>query len=241
MAESCSPLPTGGYECEFVDSVPESLSCPICLLPFRDPHLLDCCGAKYCGVCITRVKTAGQPCPLCKEQFNTMLDKWFGRQVLELKVYCSKRSDGCEWKGELRHMERHERDECGWTEAQCSYQCGVLVPRHQLAEHERNVCPQRPMDIKVECMLTRLEADWKTEKERHEKEIRELKECHRKEMAAVREEFRREMAGKERLQVVVMSALEEKLERKIKVCYTSCDCNYSATCMVLFRVCMTSR
>ena len=189
MAESCSPLPTGGYECEFVDSVPESLSCPICLLPFRDPHLLDCCGAKYCGVCITRVKTAGQPCPLCKEQFNTMLDKGFGRQVLELKVYCSKRSDGCEWKGELRHVERHVREECGWTEAQCSYQCGVLAPRHQLAEHERNVCPQRPMDIKVECSLTKLEAEWKTEKERHEREIRELKECHRREMAAVKDEM----------------------------------------------------
>ena len=35
---SCTPLPpTGGYECDFVDPIPESLSCAVCLLPFRDP------------------------------------------------------------------------------------------------------------------------------------------------------------------------------------------------------------
>ena len=111
------------------------------------------------------------------------------------------------------------REECGWTEVQCSYQCGVLVPRHQLAEHERNVCPQRPMDIKVECSLTKLEAEWKTEKERHEREIRELKECHRREMAAVKDEMaavrdeiasvRDEMARKDKSNDIGMTILTD--------------------------------
>ena len=41
MAVYCAPLPpAGGYECDFVDPVPDSLSCAVCLLPFRDPHLV---------------------------------------------------------------------------------------------------------------------------------------------------------------------------------------------------------
>ena len=32
-----------------------------------------------------------------------MLDRSFQRKVLELKVRCSKKNDGCQWAGELRH------------------------------------------------------------------------------------------------------------------------------------------
>ena len=82
MAESCAPLPVVGYENEFVDSIPDSLSCFICFLPFRDPHLVSCCGAKFCESCIGQVKAAGQPCPLCKQEFSTMLDRGDQRKVV---------------------------------------------------------------------------------------------------------------------------------------------------------------
>ena len=84
IVESCAPLPAGGYECDFVDDISEALLCPVCLLPFRDPHILDCCGAKYCAPCIGRVKTAGQPCPLCKQEFSSLLDRNDQRKVLSL-------------------------------------------------------------------------------------------------------------------------------------------------------------
>ena len=45
-----------GYDCEFVDAVPEPLTCSVCLLTLRDPHLLDCCGVKMCGPCVSRIR-----------------------------------------------------------------------------------------------------------------------------------------------------------------------------------------
>ena len=105
--DSCAPLHMGGYDCDFVDPPPDSLQCPVCLLPFRDPALLSCCGHKGCASCIGRIKAAGHPCPLCQQPFETMLDKHFQRKVLDLRVFCSKKEEGCSWKGELRDLETH--------------------------------------------------------------------------------------------------------------------------------------
>ena len=139
------PRFTGGHECEFIYPIPESLFCPVCLLPFRDPHLLDCCGAKYCAGCIGRVKASIQPaCPICKQSgFNTMLDKNDQRRVLGLKVFCSMKKEGCKWVGELRHLSNHEKDECGWALVKCRYGCGGRIPRRRRAEHEQDECPHR--------------------------------------------------------------------------------------------------
>ena len=188
MAESCAPLPAGGYECDFVDAISESLSCPVCLLPFRDPHLVSCCGAKYCEPCIGRVKAAGQPCPLCKQQFVSLLDRSFQRKVLELKVRCSRKKDGCEWEGELRHLSDHEREECVWALVECGYHCGERLPRRQLAEHEQELCPQRPVDVKLESFMRKTE-------ERHMREMAAVREDHMREMVTVREDHMREMAA----------------------------------------------
>ena len=208
QAEWCSPLPTGGiyaggYECEFVEAVPDSLSCPVCLLPFRDPHLLDCCGAKYCAVCIGRVKAAGQPCPLCKEQFTTMLDKSYQRKVLSLMVRCSRKKDGCDWEGELRHLEHHQMEECGWVLVKCCYECGVCVPRPQLVEHELHLCPKR-VNLKVlESAMIKLE-------ERHKKEIEAVKEEFRREMVAVKEELKRKKEQE-------IASVKNELQLEIKI------------------------
>ena len=204
MAEWCSPLPTGGYECEFVEAVPDSLSCPVCLLPFRDPHLLDCCGAKYCAVCIGRVKTAGQPCPLCKEQFTTMLDKSYQRKVLSLMVRCSRKKDGCDWEGELRHLEHHQMEECGWALVKCCYECGVCVPRPQLVEHELHLCPKRPVDVKLESAMTKME-------ERHKREMDAVKEDFRNKMITVTEDLQREIEKREQ----EISSVKEDFHREI--------------------------
>ena len=136
---------SGGYDYDFVDSPPNSLTCPVCLLPLRDPHLVSCCGAKFCESCIGRVKAAGSPCPLCNQPFVSLLDRGTFRKVLSLKVHCSRKRDGCKWEGELRHLENHEREECGWALVRC--QCGGRFPRRKLSEHQLKECPQRPMDF----------------------------------------------------------------------------------------------
>ncbi len=40
---------SGGYDYDFVNEVPDRLTCQICAKPFRDPHLVVCCGKHYCG------------------------------------------------------------------------------------------------------------------------------------------------------------------------------------------------
>ena len=204
---ACAPLPVGGYECEFVDSIPESLSCPVCLLPFRDPHLLDCCGAKYCTPCIDRLKSSGQPCPLCKQQFNSILDKNKQRKVLGLKVRCSRKKDGCEWEGELRHLAHHEREECVGGLVECRYHCGERLPHRQLAEHEQDVCSQRPVDVKLECFMRMME-------ERHTREIATAREDHMREMSSMREDHMSEMAAMREDHVREIAVMEEELMKE---------------------------
>ena len=208
MAEccACAPLLTGGHECDFVDSIPESLSCPICLLAFRDPHILDCCGAKYCEPCIDRIKAAGQPCPLCKQQFTSLVDRNDQRRVLNLKVHCSRKKDGCEWTGELRHLSDHERDECACMLVECRFHCGERVPRSQLTEHEQDECPQRPMDVKLESCMRKMHAQLTAENERHKKELAAVRKDHINEIASLHEKMNQQMEEKFQL-----------LERKLQV------------------------
>ena len=199
MAKSCS----GGYECDFVDPVPESLSCAVCLLPFRDPHLVSCCGRKYCASCIGRVKAADQPCPQCEQDFVSMLDRDYQKKVLNLQVVCKK--NGCQWVGELRHLEEHQGEECEWAVVECSYQCGAHLPRRLMDEHEHDMCPQRPMDIKLEWLKKSIER-------RHGKEIAALKKEFRNTLTEERETHKKEM---KELKQLLLAEQKSETENKM--------------------------
>ena len=46
--------PRGGYDdVEFIDPLPDSLQCPVCLSALKQPHLLECCGTHMCEVSIS--------------------------------------------------------------------------------------------------------------------------------------------------------------------------------------------
>ena len=214
-AESCAPLPpAGGYECDFVDPVPESLSCAVCLLPFRDPHLVSCCGKKYCAPCIGRVKAAGQPCPACKQDFVSLLGRDYQRKLLNLHVFCSRKNDGCQWVGELRHLDYHEREECGWAVVECSYQCGAHLPRRLMAEHERDVCPERPMDVsKLEVFMKRMET---TKRERHVREMATVREELRNTLTEERETHKKEVEELKQLLAEQKRETESKMAEQMK-------------------------
>ena len=139
MAEIC------GYDCQLTEKPPDSLICPVCLLPCREPHLISCCGIKSCNCCISRVQLAGQPCPFCRTpEFQTMIDRDIERQILNLKVYCNNKEDGCTWIGELRQLERH-LDTCFYHDTtSCKYKCGLRCPQQQMLIHERDECNLRP-------------------------------------------------------------------------------------------------
>ena len=150
------PFVMGGYDCDFVDPPPDSLQCPVCLLPFRDPALLSCCGHKGCASCIGRIKAAGHPCPLCQQPFETMLDKQLKRKVLDLRVFCVKNEEGCPWEGELRDLENHSRRGCAYVEEECRYECGGRYQRRLLRDHELDECPQRPPEVVTQSQIRKM-------------------------------------------------------------------------------------
>lgn len=185
----------GGYDCDFVDVPPKSLECCVCMLPLRDPHVLSCCGLKACEVCVGRLKAGGHPCPKCRQWFFTMLEKEVQRTVLDLLVYCSGKKKGCEWKGELRNLETHSQNVCGYVEVECQYKCGGRFQRRLLQNREIDECPQCPSEVKRESMMRKIEnkinklsVEFEVKmaaiKERHEQQIMEL----RKENAALQED-----------------------------------------------------
>ena len=102
-----------------------------------------------CRLCIGRVLHAGQPCPHCREpKFTTMLDRAFERLVLNLKVYCDKKNEGCLWSKELRYLQKHLREECLYVVTPCRY-CRRDFSRQNLRVHEEEECDSRPLEIKL--------------------------------------------------------------------------------------------
>lgn len=96
------------HEYHFVEKPLEDFFCPVTSDLLLQPHLTECCGKHLSLEAATKIKGEGGACPLCKEPLlNTMLDKRFRRQVMELKVFCHHEGRGCGWQGELSALEHH--------------------------------------------------------------------------------------------------------------------------------------
>ena len=50
---------TQGYQCEFIDSVPEDFYCKKCTLVARQLTFTNCCEGSYCHACITDIQEQG--------------------------------------------------------------------------------------------------------------------------------------------------------------------------------------
>ena len=146
---------TAGYACEFVEEVKElQTECSICLHVLRDPHMVECCGYRFCGGCIKSVLREFNACPLCNsKQPRTVADKQLSRSLKEKKVRCTHREDGCKWVGELaaldEHLELTRRTAQGCSNSKlilCKY-CHVSYLRSFLEAHESK-CLKRPIICK---------------------------------------------------------------------------------------------
>ena len=155
---------SGGYDYEFVDALPKSLECSICLLTLRDPHVTTCCGNHFCYSCINRINRSNKPCPLCNEPgFTTFLHKGVAREVNALKIYCPNKPQSCVWQGELGQVEKHLNPEdesrengCGFVITECRYKCGNRYQRQQITRHEKEECPNRPLEVQMAHLLSTL-------------------------------------------------------------------------------------
>ena len=131
-------------QCEFVESVVD-YECPLCLHVTREPSLTSCCGQHFCQACIQKTLTDNKPCPLCRSgSFTTLLDKKQRRRVLDLKVYCDKKTVSCDWVGALRELEQHLGEKCLFVSVDCPYNCEEAIERRFLGIHEALKCPKRP-------------------------------------------------------------------------------------------------
>ena len=173
-----------GYDYDFVTAPPKSLECPVCLMTFRDPHVISCCGNEFCQLCIERVQIDGKPCPLCNElNFTTFLHKKLVREVNALVVRCPQKELGCEWEGELGQVEQHlnpgaglsSSSGCGYVMVECRFQCGAHLQRRMVEEHEMESCPKRPIEMQVASLMRKFEVIT-AENKMLKQELSEMKE-----------------------------------------------------------------
>lgn len=147
-------LITCGFSCQFVETIPEDLlqtECSICLHILRDPHMVDCCGYRFCKACIEPLISAKR-CPLCNCNFSTVVpDKLLLRTLNQKRVYCTHKEIGCKWIGELASLDKHINavpdramrwEGCPYLAIECIY-CRSVFLRYQQRDHELQ-CPQRP-------------------------------------------------------------------------------------------------
>ena len=226
----------GGYDCDVVEELPDNLICPICKLLFRDPHLISCCGAKFCSKCISRVKTDNNPCPICKHAvFKTMLDHGDKRKVEDLRVRCSSFKEyGCQWEGELRDLIMHQRENCRWQLVSCTLGCKAKIHRHLLESHKLDDCPERSLDEKLESLRKQatsevlnkmaaikdeLETMFHNETDHYNKELEnKIAEDKRRmeiKMAEQKREMERQMAEQKKEMEIKIDEQKREMEKKM--------------------------
>ena len=142
-----------GYSCTlFVEFPPEYIRCGVCSNVLRDPQLTECCGRNVCHPCIKGIISTVSSCPLAecrKPHVKVSFNRKCRNDIDEYRVYCSSKSNGCDWTDKLEKLERHLAD-CGFVEEKCQY-CGTFVQRCNVKCHEA-VCKQYP--IECQCGVT---------------------------------------------------------------------------------------
>ena len=69
----------GGYDYNFVEPLPDELTCLICMCVAREPWQMDCCGRVFCKDCLEelrkRTRVLPVKCPNCREQGKSFADR----------------------------------------------------------------------------------------------------------------------------------------------------------------------
>ena len=144
-----------GFTCNFVKDPPEAIQseCPACLQIIRDQFQATCCGSGYYRVCIEQIKQKNDPCPSYKQrEFDIFENKRLKQSLYTRNVYCSHQAKGCQWLGELGHLDNHlnlkpstenQLEGCQYTEIQRIY-CFELMQRSDILVHQIDECSKRP-------------------------------------------------------------------------------------------------
>ena len=139
---------TQGYQCEFIESVPEDFYCKKCSLVARRLTICSSCMESYCYACITDTQKQGQPCPTCgEEHFLALPQVKYQKRMKELRVYCSLKERGCGWTGTLDQLDTHldpDQDNCQYVDTKCPLNCHQTIPKNKVEQHVAQHCAKRP-------------------------------------------------------------------------------------------------
>ena len=142
-----APSKSVGYKCEFVDQVPEDYFCKQCSHVAREPTIASCCTEVFCKACIKAVIEDKKPCPNCQEtDISYIPHKKYQPKILALKVHCSLKDCGCEWTGQLQHLDAHldlTTGDCVYVDVDCPSKCNQKVQKHYVDTHLASHCPNR--------------------------------------------------------------------------------------------------
>lgn len=158
IATPDNQMSMGGYDYQFVEvPPPDWLMCNICQYPSKDPCLSLCCGNVFCKSCLEGVKQATitvKSCPICRDEvFKTVLHKQADRAVKSLRIFCVNKEKGCEWQGEVNHINNHleKNTGCQYKDVKCPNGCGKMLQRGLLSNHEQDECSHRKVNCKYCC------------------------------------------------------------------------------------------
>ena len=136
-----------GYQCEFLDTVPDICQCKKCSLVARRLTVTSCCGESFCHACISEPKEQNKPCPECgEEEFTIYNQVKFQRQINKLQVYCTHKKGGCGWSGPLEQLEAHldpDQDHCQYVDTKCPLNCQQTIPKNKVEQHVAEECVRR--------------------------------------------------------------------------------------------------
>jgi len=107
----------GGYDFEFIEDLPEDLTCTLCHYALKNPVQIEVCGHTFCEDCFNQSKDHAAKnstdfcCPIDRQVIDiarVFKNKADERKVLNLNVKCRYFVDECDWIGELRDVSEHE-------------------------------------------------------------------------------------------------------------------------------------
>ena len=101
-----------------------------------------------CAVCKgisrkPRQRKGNTVCEMCVPgQSIDNIDKRVEDKVASLNSRCPLSEEGCDWKGKLKEIEQH-MEECMKVRVECQLECGNVLERESIEQHNREICPLR--------------------------------------------------------------------------------------------------
>ncbi|XP_065660010.1 TNF receptor-associated factor 5-like isoform X3 [Hydra vulgaris] len=138
----------GGYDAYFINELLDEHECPVCKMALRKP-IQTKCGHRLCLSCAEEMRKRNKGVLICPLD-NSILDSSeifsdaaIERVIMQLKVKCSNFSNGCEWTGELKILNKH-LGSCEYQTLKClNKPCSTSLLPKNLKEHMENLCIYR--------------------------------------------------------------------------------------------------